>query len=298
MILLEAFARYGTLSDEQRVLVGGRGADARQLDAWRWLLEDIGSYEHVRARAQKQALVGVVGLAVLTGACLALGLRPPFDLDETGYWLWGAALGGALWAALVGVFVLLRRRAVERPLSSTVLPFLRALEEELGPERPLFLSLRLDGARAERGNDVRWLDGAVELADESLLHFGARDVAEPSGLRTWMRATWSRPTDELHPLALEGNDPTVSGLTRTVADEARRGGNPFTSGEMVALREAHGVQVQLLQLEAFEQQRTPPPPVGDVLGEASRGVEGGREHDDVNAAVLLELSRAARQPAS
>lgn len=298
MSLLDAFSRYRGLTDEQRVLVHGRGADTRPLHAWRSLLEEVVAYEAVRVRGAKHARWVAITLAVVTVALIGMALRPPLSLESARPWLWASGVSGVLLAVAVDVLFVLRRRAVERHLSRTTLPFVRSLEEELGPEMPLYLSLRLDGLKPTREQDVRWLEGAAQLPDGSLLHFGGRDVEEPSGTRTWLRATWSQTHHDVHTHVLGQDDPTVSGLTRTVADEARREGNPFTSMEMVALREAHGVQVQLLRLEAFEEQRVPPPPVGDVRGEASRGITGGRSHDDVKADVLMELARAARSPSS
>lgn len=294
MSILEAFSRYRRLTAEQRTLLGGRGADTRPLNAWRPLLDGLVRYEGVRASGASQAAWGAAMLGVVTAVCVGIALVPPFELEEARPFLWVGGLTGVACAVVVDLALILRRRELERHLARMTLPFLRTLEDELGPDAQLYLSLRFDGAKPERGDDVHWLDGAVQLRDGSLLHFSGRDVAEPSGARTWLRATWSRPEAEVHPHVLGDDDPTVSGLTRTVADEARREGNPFTSMEMVALREAHGVQLDMLRLEAFEEQRVPPPPVGDVLGEASRGLPGGRDSSEVSAAVLEALVSEAR----
>lgn len=292
--VFEAFARYRDLTDEQRVLVSGRGADSRTLEAWRALLEDLVNFERVRRRGRFQLALLASGLGGIAGAILSVAfVRIGTELPSSGLW-WGGGLVALLALLALGGEQTLRRRRVEAHLERVTLPFLRSLETELGPDATLYLSLRTDGARVERGEDIRWLEGAVALGDGTLLHFGGRDVLEPSGPRTWLRATWSHPTGEVLAHAVGDNDPSVSGLTRRVAEEARREGNPFTSMEMIALREAHGVQLHLLRLEAFEQQRVPPPPVGEVLGEHSRGIEGGRGSAEVRADALEALARAAR----
>lgn len=293
MSVLEAFTRYRELSDEQRVLIGGSGADSRRLEAWRALLDDLAAFERARRGAVRQVSLAAVTLVLVSGGLFAAGLAGPSS-ESSPPWMGAGALAAVLAVAASLYALVWKGRAVERHIERTTLPFLRALEEELGRDATLYLALRTDGARPARGDDVRWLEGAVALGDGSLLHFGGRDVLEPSGPRTWLRATWSRPGGDVHPHFVGEDDPSVSGLTRRVADEARKEGNPFTSMEMVALREAHGVKLQLLRLEAFAQQRVPPPPVGDVLGEQSRGIDGGREHEDVRAGALLELARAAR----
>lgn len=291
--VFEAFARYRELTDEQRVLVCGRGADSRRLEAWRALLDDLVGFERARRGGVRQAASAAVVLVVLAGALFGVGVVRP-DVVGGSALSWLGALAAALAVVAAAVASVLKGRAVESHVERVTLPFLRSLEQEVGRDATLYLSLRTDGARPTHGDDVRWLEGAVALGDGTLLHFGGRDVLEPSGPRAWLRATWSRPSEEIQPHVVGEDDPSVSGLTRRVAEEARREGNPFTSMEMIALREAHGVKLQLLRLEAFEEQRVPPPPVGDVLGEQSRGVAGGRASADVNAAALLSLARAAR----
>lgn len=293
--IFEAFGRFRDLSDEQRVLVSGRGADSKRLEAWRALLEDLVGFERARRRGTKQATLLAVSLIALAGVLFALSFaRAGGAADDSGL-AWGGSLAALAAVVAVACAVVLKGRSVESHVERVTLPFLQGLEKELGPEATLYLALRTDGARPSRGEDVRWLEGAVALGDGSLLHFGGRDVLEPSGTRAWLRATWSRPTGDVHPHSVGENDPSVSGLTRRVAEEAQREGNPFTSMEMIALREAHGVKLHLLRLEAFEQQRVPPPPVGEVLGEQSRGIDGGRASAEVRVEALEALARGARK---
>lgn len=290
--MFEAFSRYQSLSPEQRVLVAGRGADARTCGGWQALLDDVAGFEGARRDALKIATPLLVVAGVVSLGLVGLGVARLLD--------GGVAVGLALGAMGLVVFLApfeLRRWLTQRRsgavLEQLVLPFVTRLREELGEGTPLYLWLRLDEEPASQESPVRFFEGATQLPDGTLLHFGAREVAENGRARCWLRATVSWATAPIEPHALEDQSPTVSGITRAVAGRAEQEGNPFTSMEMLALREAHGIQRQLALLEAFEGQEVPPPPVGDVVGEASRPVDGGRDDPAVSAAVLLELRRAA-----
>jgi hypothetical protein len=274
-------SEWSRLNDEQRVLVGGRGADTRTVAEWRALLDGVARFGAVR-RSAMRALV-IVAALLLPLTALLVFLSVAARVSTLGF-----ALTLVPFALVGGAWLWLRPRAVPTDIRTFSLPFLAALEGELGAGAQLWLSVRCVARAGEE--DARWLEGAAELDEHLLLHFSARDVVEDGALVVWLRATVSRVAAvEAHHAGED--DPTASGMTRVAADEAAKTGNPFTSMEMLAIKTAHGIQLDLARLEAFGDLAVPPPPVGDVVGEATEKIVGGRAA--AKATTLQDLWRRA-----
>lgn len=282
----DAKARWRDLTEEQRVLVAGQGADTRPLSAWVSLLEELAAFGEVRRRAARTTSLLLAGLLVGVAVLVLWGsvARP-----EDRLWLAGAAVLVA-GAAIVGPWLLwLARRPVPGDLARFTLPLLRSLRDEVGGEARLWLALRF-APGSER--DDRWLEGALELPEDHLLHLSARDVLEDDGVVCWLRATVSAPEQvEVH--AVGEDDPSASGMTRQVAEQAAAAGDPFTSTEMLALKTAHGIQLELARAESFAAMEVPAPPIGDVVGEASERRVGGRDRLEGPDPLLALWRRAA-----
>jgi hypothetical protein len=280
-----AMKLFAKLDDEQRVLVAGAGADTRDAREWTRMLEGVAAFDEAAApaRGRMLALAVASAFAAVGSVALVMFLEQRGDDGLRYFSLPIAATGLALVSA--SGWAWLKARYVSPHLRRVTLPLIRQLKDRFGEGADCYLSLSLERRPSDAGQHA-WLDGAMLMSKGRILHFKVRDLIEGGNPRCVASATVSDHGDGVETHSVGEDDPTASGMTREVAAEAEAGGNPFSSMEMLALKTAHGVQLELSRLEAFGAREVPPPPMGRVVSEGRQ--ERGRGFEELG---LEEMER-------
>ena len=238
------------LSAREHALVAGGGAGSLRVEAWEELLVHVcerGETLEQRWRRVILALQLSVGALVVSAA----GHLVPVLAEAFRIVLFLAVFATIV---LVGVALLYRGQRVPGRLRRLDLALVRELRRARGGQ-DLYLAINTDDA----GIGGAFLSGALDLDSDEVMVFAIGGKSGAVTLEVGLGTRREPIGDEL--------EPSVSGITRLRAEEEAREGNPFSTLEMVALKEAHRLQRRWAKLERFAAGDNPMPEIQHVLAE-------------------------------
>ena len=261
-----------SLSAREQAMVRGGGAATLPVGEWHTLLSQVVSdhQSNKRSGARVSWLYKFGGGAALISA---LGHLAPAPFSAS----FRVTLIGSVALCIVGLLLALRFRtsAIANRFERLELPLVNAFSR-LNPEGHLYLAF------SNESDKKAFSSALFAFNDNRALLFSL----SPQGLKKTQLEVGLVATR-----AIDSQDPSVSGITRQAAALAQAEGNPFSSLEMVALREAHELQARWAKLERFSNQENAMPQIEEVLAEdvvtLSKAKEEVRASDVMNALKSL-----------